>query len=306
MYDLAQWLSENRPDRVLVAGLRHEAYVALGVDEAFAARAVLLADDDDLAWQRGATFGNRIARRCQQAFTVVAASQPLADALVGGGYSNKQVTVIPRHVPLPPTRSPVARSHARAALSAVNADLVTAPGAAVALAVGRLDAAHRFGDLVRAWRIVTARRPDARLWIIGDGPDREPLYRQIGDLDQRFRVLIPGSFDCLDDLLQAVDLVIVPGYRLAPSLTLLTAQAAGLPVIASDAPGSALAIQNGATGVLYQLGDIPALAQNVLRLIEQPAYGVQLGAAARAVAQASAGRTEPCAFEHLFGNHIKR
>ena len=86
----------------------------------------------------------------------------------------------------------------------------------VALAVGRLDAAHRFGDLVRAWRIVTARRSEARLWIIGDGPERDTLYRQIGDLDQRFRVLLPGTFDCLDDLIQASDMLLIPSASAVP------------------------------------------------------------------------------------------
>ena len=48
---------------------------------------------------------------------------------------------------------------ARSALAAVNADLVLTAKATVALAVGRLVTDHRFSDLIRAWRIVTARQP---------------------------------------------------------------------------------------------------------------------------------------------------
>ena len=63
------------------------------------------------------------------------------------------------------------------------------------------------------------------------------LYRQISDLDQRFRVLIPGTFDGLDELLQAADLMLVPGGCKAPPLAMLQAMAAGLPVIAASTDG---------------------------------------------------------------------
>ena len=147
----------------------------------------------------------------------------------------EKITVIPRRVPIPPPRSPKLRDEARAALATANYDLVTTDSTAVAIAVGRLDAEHRFGDLVRAWRIVAARRSNARLWIIGDGPERDNLYRQIGDLDQRFRVLIPGTFDGLDEVLQAADMYLVPAPHTTPPLAMLEAMAAGLPVIAADA-----------------------------------------------------------------------
>ena len=156
-----------------------------------------------MAWT--ATLGSRIASRCQEARAIVATSNDLASELSQRGFAADRITVIDRTASIPPPRSPQARIDARAALAAVNYDLATTANTQVALAIGRLDVEHRFGDLVRAWRIVTARRPEARLWIVGDGPERERLYQQIGDLDQRFRALLPGTFDCLDELFQASD-----------------------------------------------------------------------------------------------------
>jgi glycosyltransferase involved in cell wall biosynthesis len=185
-----------------------------------------------------------------------------------------------------PPHGPALRDAARASLAAVNADLVLTAKATVALAVGRLDAAHCFSDLIRAWRIVTARQPEARLWIVGDGPERERLYRQIGDLDQRFRVLIPGTFDCLEELIQASDMLLMPSPHSVPPVVLLDAQAAGLPVVAAQSLMVAAGVKNGETGFIYPLGDVKALAAAVLELIDRPAIGIQVGAAARSAAAA--------------------
>jgi len=288
MYSLSGWLREQagRLDAAIVAGLKQEAYVALGAARKIGVMMILLTEEDDLQWQQTATLGARIAARCRDARIIVAPTEGVAQSLARAGFANDCLTVIPRTAIVPPIPSASARDAARAALATANYDLVTASNAQVALAVGHLDAAHRFGDLVRAWRIVTARRSEARLWIVGDGPEREALYRQIGDLDQRFRALLPGTFDCLDELLQASDMLLVPAPRASPPQALVEAQASGLPVIAADGPAVRALITHEQTGVLYPAGDIKALADAVCGLIERPGTAIAYGSAARAAAQA--------------------
>ena len=111
------------------------------------------------------------------------------------------------------------------------------------------------------------------------------MYRQIGDLDQRFRVLIPGTFDGLDELLQAADMYLAPAPHAAPPLALLEAVAAGLPVIAADA--SQLPWSAAISGLFYPEGDFKTLAAHVLQLLDNPAMAVSLGAQGRAQAQSS-------------------
>lgn len=286
MYSLSHWLTDQQLDGVLVAGLRHEAYVVLGWAAKSKVPAVLLAAEDDLAWQRSAAFGARIASRCRDAQLVVAPSDDLADELRRSGLARECVSVVPRRVDIAPGRTPKEREDARLALATANYDLATTASAQVAVAVGRLDAEHYFGDLIRAWRIVTARRPEARLWIVGDGPDREKLYRQIGDLDQRFRAFLPGTFDCVDELLQASDMLLVPAPHLAPPLVMLQAQAAGLPMVAADSPGARRHVAPGESGLLHPPGDIKALAYAVIELMENPARAIEYGAAGRNAALA--------------------
>src|SRR5438270_2530864 len=64
MYSLSRWLREQQPSDLLVAGLRHEAYVALGAQPHTQTRVIAIAGEGDLAWQQTATFGNRIMARC--------------------------------------------------------------------------------------------------------------------------------------------------------------------------------------------------------------------------------------------------
>jgi glycosyltransferase involved in cell wall biosynthesis len=283
MYSLAAWLREQAPrlDAVLVGGLGHEAYVALRAAAKSQLRVVLLAGEGDLAWQRSAAFGGRIAARCRQAGAIVAPSGELADELAAAGYPRERITVIPRRVGIPPPRNPQLRDESRAALAAMNYDLATTSTAPVALAAGRLDAEHRFGDLVRAWRIVSARRSEARLWIVGDGPWREKLYHQISDLDQRFRVLIPGTFDCLAELLQAADLFLSPAPHTVPPIALLEALAAGLPVLAADAPAIRGLVGAEAPGMLLPVGDVKALGEAISQHFEHPAAGIVRASAIR-------------------------
>jgi len=287
MYSLGSWLRDQagRHDAVLVAGLKQEAYVALGAAKKTGITTIPLADEDDLQWQKTATLGARIAARCHEARKIVAPTDEIAKSLTSEGFADDCITVIPRTAAVPSISSASARDAARVALASANYDLVTANNAQVALAVGRLDAAHRFGDLVRAWRIVTARRPEARLWIVGDGPDREALYRQIGDLDQRFRAMLPGTFDSLDELLQASDMLLVPAPHAAPPQVMLQAQAFGLPIIAADTPAIRTQIAHEQSGVIYPQGDIKALASAVCGLIERPGTAITFGSAARTAAQ---------------------
>jgi glycosyltransferase involved in cell wall biosynthesis len=282
-YSLSRWLREQagQLDGVLVGGLRHEAYVAIRALADRDVPVVALAGEWDVAWHQSATFGIRIARRCQRASAIVAPSRTLAAQLLSAGFAQEKIVVIPWSVEIPPPRSPAQREAARMALAGVNSDLVTTDATPLGLAIGRLDAEHRFSDLVRAWRIVTANRPEARLWIIGDGPDRERLYRQICDLDLRYRVLIPGTFDCLDELFAAADLYLQPGACEAPPLALLSALAAGLPVVAADAPALREAIEPDQNGLVVRAGEPKALAAQIERLLSAPADGVALGAAAR-------------------------
>jgi glycosyltransferase involved in cell wall biosynthesis len=304
MYALTRWLSGQRDalDVVLVSTLRHEAYCAVRSLAGSRVPVILQAERagpaGDVAWQRTAPFGGRIASRCRQATAFVATSRLAAGELAGAGYVAERTTTIPRGVPIPPPLGAATRDAARESLASANHDFACATQHPVALAVGRFLPETGLVHLVKAWATVAARFPQARLWIVGDGPQRDLLYQLIGDLDLRQRVLLPGTFAQTQELFAAADLFVQPAVSEVPTLAMLEGMAAGLPAIASDLPGNREWIANGETGVLVPPADPRALVCAILDLLDRPAERVALGNAARASMRQSHG-LEACAQAYL-------
>src|SRR5947199_179620 len=75
-------------------------------------------------------------------------------------------------------------------------------------------------DLLVAWSLLAAERPHARLWLIGDGPERDDLAGQLDSLGLGGTVAMPGVFDDVEDVLRAADVFVYPtleaGTAVAP------------------------------------------------------------------------------------------
>jgi glycosyltransferase involved in cell wall biosynthesis len=157
--------------------------------------------------------------------------------------------------------------------------------------VGRLSRLKGGDDLIRAMSRVS--RP-AHLEIVGDGPQREPwqaLARSLG-VPATFTGRLPQS--AIRELLPGAALLVMPsrndgGRREAAGLTLLEAQACGVPVIAYASGGIPEMLVDGSTGRLVPEGDVPGLARcidEILGLDEQEYQ--QLSSAARTHVEVSA------------------
>jgi glycosyltransferase involved in cell wall biosynthesis len=283
---LADWLRARRDDYdlVYVSMLRHDAYAALGaVDERVpvVVRAHGAGAAGDCAWHQQARFGRCMRRRCRRATALIAPCPLVRQELLAAGYAREQIHDVPCGVPIPPPRSPEAKLSARRVLAETQPALMVPIDTPLAVYAGRLHAAQGLKQLVAAWRLVVARRPTARLWMAGDGPQRQALQDHIDFLGLHGRVVCTGTFDQVDDLLTAADLFVRPAYEEGLSRALLEAMAAGLPIVASDVPGHREAIADGRHGRLVPAERPDALAAAVVQLFEQPELGAQWGAAAR-------------------------
>jgi glycosyltransferase involved in cell wall biosynthesis len=305
MYALGSWLSAQQPklDGVLVSMLKHDAYAALGALRGGKLPVVLRAEGGgtagDCAWQQTARFGLRIRQRCQQADAIVAPSDAISQELREASYKASRIVRIDNGVSIPPPRSPNQQDAARCALAEANWDLKCDQGAPVVVYTGRLHPDKGLADLVRAWPSIATRWPQARLWLIGEGPQREELFDLIGDLGFRYQICLPGSFDELDDVLAAADLFVLPSYSEGMSLSLLEAMAAGLPVVASDIPGNRALVTHEREGLLVPPGDAGRLAAAMAQVLSSLALGVQLGAAGRNRV------TEHFSLEKMAREHLK-
>jgi glycosyltransferase involved in cell wall biosynthesis len=289
LFSLSRYLRHHRQelDAVVVQGLRGEAYCALASMAPSGPPVILRASEagpyGEVAWQQHTRFGQRIADKCRQAAAIVVPSPFVADELRAVGYAAEQIQVIPSPVTVQPApRSEESRESARHAVAQVNHDLHVVGGAPVALCISPLQRDRGLEMMIRSWLPIQLRWPHARLWIIGDGPERENLFRLICDLDLRYRVTIPGSFDHWEDLMQAADLAIVPSPQPMSSAFLRESLAAGLTVIASDQAEHRSLVRHEQNGWLYSLTDRRSLTEALTRLIENPDLARQLGNTARA------------------------
>ena len=78
---------------------------------------------------------------------------------------------------------------------------------------------------------------------------------------------------------------VLPSYREGTPRTVLEAMAMGRPVITTDAPGCRETVVDGDNGFLVPVKDVPALADSMIRLIENPVKVKTMGIRSRQIAE---------------------
>lgn len=276
----------KQTDLIYVSMLKHDAYAAISAARRAGVPVVLRAEGagatGDVHWQLEARFGRRIKRQCARAAAFVAPSPAIERELIAAGYRRDRIHFIPNGVPVPPPRDPAQREAVRSWLARSQPGLYVHPGAKLAVYTGRLHAAKGLALLVEAWHTVVRHDPTARLWLVGEGPERPQLVRLIRELELNGNVVLAGAFDQVDDLLAAADLFVLPSLEEGMSLALLEAMAAGLPIVATDIPGNRLLIDSEQHGLLVPAAAPEALAEGIRRVLDSPEVAQAWGAAARA------------------------
>jgi L-malate glycosyltransferase len=141
----------------------------------------------------------------------------------------------------------------------------------------------RTDDVVRIFARVRETM-DARLVLVGDGPEYGRTRELVDTLGLAEVVRYVGVVDDVIPLLKAADVLLLPSETESFGLVALEAMASGVPVVASDVGGLPEVVQHGVTGFLAPVGDIDAMAGYCLRLLEDCASVRRYAAAARAQA----------------------
>jgi glycosyltransferase involved in cell wall biosynthesis len=120
-----------------------------------------------------------------------------------------------------------------------------------------------------------------RLVLVGEGPIRADLQQRIDALGLEGRVRLHGSVVDPKPLYGAFDLVVQASRSEGLPNALLEAAAAGLPIVATAAGGTAEIVIDGRTGLLVPSGDAAALASALHRAVADHGLRTRLGTAAR-------------------------
>lgn len=137
---------------------------------------------------------------------------------------------------------------------------------------------------IRAFDLVQRELPEARLLIMGRGPDEKRLRALAVKLGLQDKVEFRG-FQPWEELVRTLHrchVFLNPSPKEGWGLTVVEANQCGLPVVATDAPGLRDSVRDGETGVLVPYGDAQAMAAHALLLLRDPAYLERMAANARA------------------------
>ncbi len=272
-----------------MCGLRHDCPVTLKVMQRRRAAVVLRAESSgrtgDCLWQLESGTGRRIKRHAMKADAFVGSTEITHRELIAAGYPRDRIHRIVGGVPVPSPVDPAARLAARRALESVNTLLYCPTGAPLAVYTGRLDEPGGPTSAIDAWRLVVQHWPNARLWLVGANANQSALNRYIDAAGLLGRVVIPGVFADVSELLAAADAAVVDSDNGQSHSLLLEAMAAGLPVAVTDTPEHRTVVENPPCARLFPSGDGLLLGETLVEVFRHKEEAVRLGESARACVQ---------------------
>jgi glycosyltransferase involved in cell wall biosynthesis len=152
------------------------------------------------------------------------------------------------------------------------------------LAVGRFVPHKGFDIALKAMEFIWKALPDTDLWLAGDGPDNARLVKLSLQSSQPHHIRFFGYWSKVEELYAAADVLVAPAREAGLGLAVMEAMASGLPVVASRIPPLERLVKHEANGLLVPPDDPMALAEAVLRLLQDHALAAELAATARATA----------------------
>ena len=141
----------------------------------------------------------------------------------------------------------------------------------------------RIEDAIRALSLVVEKGGRAQLVIVGSG-DWEPLRRLAEDLKVARRVYFPGRRDDVKECLKHGYIGLLCSESEGYSNSIVEYMQASLPTVVSDVGGNREAVVEGETGFRYPIGNIEALSEHILMLLNDPCLAKQMGTAGKELA----------------------
>lgn len=147
----------------------------------------------------------------------------------------------------------------------------------VIISVGRLAKQKNFPLLLKAFAIVQ-KQLDAKLIILGEGPERQNLENLITELHLEQDVSLPGFSENPWSSMAKADIFVLPSEEEPFGLVLVEAMACGVPVVATDAIGGGprVILENEKYGILVPSNNAARLVESISKVITSKALRDQL------------------------------
>jgi len=155
------------------------------------------------------------------------------------------------------------------------------PEEAIVLHVSNFRPVKRPQDALRVFAGILERMP-ARMLMIGEGPLRPECVELAHELEIAGRVQFMEFTPGIEKFMSVADLFVLPSERESFGLVALEAMASGVPVVASRVGGLPELVEEGRTGFLCPMGDVPGMIEASLEILTSRTRRRNMGEAARA------------------------
>lgn len=272
---LAAFLRHTRP-RVLLSALTHNNLVAIAAGMlAHCGTKVVVSEHAPISHQvdmhggwRYRALPHLLPPFYSCAHGVVAVSRGVAEDMAEMGCTHRRMVVI--HNPVLPCHW---QDLANESLDDPWLRLGAPP---VMLSAGRLSPEKDFTTLLRAFHLVRRQRPDVRMIILGEGPERQALSNEAERLGLGDSLRLPGYVANPFPMMRRAALFALSSLHEGFGNVLVEAMACGTPVISTDCPvGPREILDNGRWGRLVPVGATQSMADAMLATLAEPSQDIE-------------------------------
>lgn len=189
----------------------------------------------------------------------IAVSTGVRDVLVEGGIDRKRIYIVPDGIDFTPYEENKEKGVLRRELNFSSTDYVVGIVAHLADHKG-----HKY--LIEAVRLLKEKLPEVRLIIVGEGPLKLELTRQVRDFHLEDVVFFLGFREDIPRILASLDLFVLSSHMEGLGSSLLEAMASRLPVVATRVGGIPDVVIPQETGLLVPPKNPAALAEAILEM----------------------------------------
>ena len=161
---------------------------------------------------------------------------------------------------------------------------LAAPGTKVLMHASNFRAVKNIPVVIQVFAEVR-KRLQAKLVMVGDGPEKAGAEQLARELGIHKDVLFLGNQDCVEELLPLADVFLLPSSSESFGLVALEAMSAEVPVVASNAGGLPEVVEHGFTGFLHEPGNVSGYVSSVLKLLTNEPMRRTMGRRGRRVAR---------------------
>ncbi len=205
---------------------------------------------------RNLTYKPVVAYSINHSDAITTVSESLKKDTLATFKINKEIHVVPNFIEILPPSS----------LKSFK-ELIAPNNERILVHTSNFRKVKRVEDVVLTFHLVREKVP-SKLVLIGDGPERDAVEALCRNLKLCDHVVFLGKQDAIHDLLSQCDLFLLPSETESFGLAALEAMANGVPVVSSNTGGIPEINKEGYSGYLLPVGDIEAMANKSIAILE--------------------------------------